>query len=163
MIPIVPVIMLIVILALYQHYRQDGFWFKHRGLMQGVLGFTLVVNVILLIPLCFNYSHRGLVEPLARIEQSDPAHSHITFVTSDAARIFPLDYGGLTLPGRRYIRSWTDLPDSSARTDYYFLYPNSAEDLRTCRPISIRSTYISGRSGRHFMSDHRWWIIFCMP
>ena len=129
MIPIVPVIMLIVILVLYQHYRQDGFWFKHRGMMQGVVGFTLVVNALLLIPFCFNYSHRGLVEPLARIEQSDPAHSHITFVTSDAARIFPLDYGGLTLPGRRYIRSWTDLPDSSARTDYYFLYPNSAEDL----------------------------------
>ncbi len=129
MVPIVPVIMLIIILALYQHYRQDGFWFKRRWLVRWVVGVTLVINVLLLIPFSFNYSHRGLVEPLARVEQGGQALSHITFVTPDAGRIFPLDYGGMILPGRRYIRSWTDLPDSSAKTDYYFLYPNSATDL----------------------------------
>jgi hypothetical protein len=100
--------------------------------LTGLLGFSVVVNLVLLIPFCLEYSHRGLVEPLVRVEKSGHNSPYITLITPEAARIFPFDYGGLTVLDHSYARDWAELADSAAaigQSDYYFLYPNSADDL----------------------------------
>ena len=135
MLAIVPALMLIIILALWHHKKFDGFFFRHKTLLKGIVWPSVVINVVLLVVFTFNYSHRGLVEPLARLERIQPRVS-ITFFSPEVGHLYPFDYGGKSIEGRRYVHKWSDLGqlngDSTAigPTMYYILYPPSESELQ---------------------------------
>ncbi len=134
MIPIIPALVLLVVLAMWQHRVSDGFLFRWKKLLYGLAGFSLVINVLLVGPFTFNYSHKGLVEPLIRLEGTSPKPT-VLFVSPEESRIYPLDYSGFELINRYYLNDWHDLPSLATNSrgrdsiDYFFFYPNKREYL----------------------------------
>lgn len=134
MIPILPVLVLIIVLAMHQNYRDNGWLFRKRKILNLLVGFTLAINIILLIPFTVYYGHKGEVEPLAGIERISDGTPQLLFVTPEKHRIFPYLYGGYDTIGRRYIYDWSDLnrvfvSDQQVVFDYFILYPKHKDDL----------------------------------
>ncbi len=146
MIPIIPVLVIMIVLALHQHYVERGFFFSNKRLRNGVLGFAIGLNLILLVPLTVHYGHKGIVEPLAEIERLSNTKPTVLFVTPNAYRCFPFVYGGFDTINRGYIYDWSDLDvafpeDMGNIYDYFLLYPTKRED------VSLYSDSISSRIG----------------
>lgn len=136
MIPIIPVLIVIIVLALHQHYTERGLLFRKRKLWYALLSFTLAVNMTLLIPFTFNYGHKGMVEPLVKVERISETPPRVLFFSPDKYRNVPYLYGGFHPIGRGYVYSWKDMDlvfpeNGSTRFDYFLLYPLKAEDLNT--------------------------------
>jgi hypothetical protein len=136
MIPIIPALIVIFALALLQNERQAGFFFKWQRLRKGLIGFTIVLNVGLLVPFTINYGKKEMVEPLARIERDSDQKPLIYFFTPDRSRFFPLSYTGWEKADRCYCYGWADFqeefaPDITPATiDYYLLYPPEPRQLQ---------------------------------
>jgi len=135
MIPIVPVLFLIAILALYHQYQRKGYILKSRKAFAVITIVTLVVNFILLPPLTFGYGHRGLIEPLISFERMNP-RPKVMFIQPGMHRWIPEAYAGFEPLPRVYIRAWDDLnrlPPQDRRKDafdYFLLYPLHEQDLQ---------------------------------
>ena len=139
MIPILPALIVLFVLACHQHYQQHGFFRKHLGLSLSLITFTLLVNFVALGPFTFNYGHKGLVEPLVKIEQLSTSKPSVLFFSPEKSRIFPLNYGGFELIDRSYVHAWEDLDavfgagSAESGFDYYLLYPLRSDDLERYR------------------------------
>lgn len=135
MIPIISVLILMVVLVLHQHYLEKGFFFKKKWLFYPVVYFTLLVNMILIFPFTLNYAHKGMVEPLVKIEQMSSSTPTVLFFSPDHYRNFPYLYAGFVSIGRKYIFHWSELNQKlplngkNNNFDYYLLYPLEAQDL----------------------------------
>ncbi len=134
--PIIPALVALFVLALHQHFASNGYLARSRKLFGWLVGFSVVVNTILLIPLTFNYAHKGLVEPLVKIEKLNTERRAVLFVTPERYINFPYLYGGLGKNQRDYVYGWSDLTtilphDTKPRFDfaYFLLYPKDSADL----------------------------------
>lgn len=136
MIPIIPALVIILVLALRQHSQQNGFFFRWKTTRKGLIAFTIGLNCILLAPFTINYGQRELVEPLVRIEKMSDRQPLILFFTPDKSRIFPLNYSGWEMADRCYCFNWTDFQQQFAYDctppiiDYYLLYPMKSDRLQ---------------------------------
>ncbi|MEE8576546.1 MAG: glycosyltransferase family 39 protein [candidate division Zixibacteria bacterium] len=134
MIPIVPVLMILLTLALYHHYQSGGWFFRKRWLAGSVIGFTIVINFLLIGPFTFNYGHKGLVDPLVRLERMVD-HVRVMFVSPDQSHIYPYNYGGLKPMRRGHIKKWDDLrqfidkPSTASEFDFFVLLPLGSEQV----------------------------------
>ena len=136
MLAIVPALMLTIVLALWQHKRFDGFFFRHGTLLKWIVWPSVVINVVLLFVFTFNYSHKGLVEPLVKLGRLRPVVA-MTIVSPEIGHIYAFDYAGEAARSRRYVFKWAELEDlnddahSTGLTDYYILYPPSESELQS--------------------------------
>ncbi len=134
MIPIIPALIVLLALALWYHWEKKGYFFRRSSFFYSLAGLAVIINLLLLVPLTLNYGHKGVVEPLVRIERmaSRPA---VMFVTPEGGRIFPFHYGGFELIQRGYIYSWSDLKafenplQAGPAYDFFIIYPPSQRDL----------------------------------
>ncbi|MCK4572926.1 MAG: glycosyltransferase family 39 protein [candidate division Zixibacteria bacterium] len=134
MIPIVPVLAVVLILAMHRHYCENGFLFRKKRLFYPLLTFTISINTVLLLIFTFNYGHKGMVEPLVKVEQVSAETPKVLFFSPDKYRNFPYFYGGFDQIGRNYVFHWPDFDRAMQDTvggfyDYYMLYPLDAADL----------------------------------
>lgn len=135
MLAIVPALMLTIVLALWQHRRFDGFFFRHRTWLKVIVWPSVVINVVLLFVFTFNYSHNGLVEPLVKLERLEPTAA-FTVVSPEVGHIYPFDYAGEAAKNRRYVFSWSELEAlnndfvTTGPRYYYILYPPSTSELQ---------------------------------
>ncbi len=131
MIPIIPVVTVMLMLALHQHYKAGGWFFRWKALYIPVIGLSLIVNLFLLGVFTANYGHKGLVEPLVRMERVNP-RPRAVFVSPERGQIYPYYYAGAQPIRRLWIKKWPDLaayePDP-ARQDYFCLYAPHEADL----------------------------------
>ncbi len=136
MLPIVPAFAALLVLALYEHFSANGWLARSRKLFIGLVSFTVIVNLVLLVPLTINYGHKGLVEPLVKIQQMDRHKPGVLFVTPERYINFPYMYGGLGMTRRGYVYEWNQL-DAAVAADtvkeafnkYYLMYPIKPEEL----------------------------------
>lgn len=136
MIPIVPALVLLVILALWHQRTIRGDFGIKRALFAGMVVFTIVVNAALLAAFTMNYSHKGLVEPLVRIDEIYRSGKPVVlFVSPEKGRLYPTDYADLVRHQQVYVKKWEDLGaiadsrDGFARIDVALVYPEHDEDL----------------------------------
>ncbi len=135
MIPIIPPVIIIFTLAFHRHYRENGWFFRRKALRSLTIVSWLAINAILLVLFTFNYGHRGVVEPLVRIERLSSTRPKVLLVSPDRRRIFPFYYSGFEPMIRRYVFDWSALDaeihslDDSSGFDYYLLYPPDPADL----------------------------------
>jgi len=134
MLAIVPALMLTIVLALWHHKKFAGFFFRHKTVLKSMVWPSVIINVVLLFVFTFNYSHRGLVEPLVKLQRLQPQVT-ITFVSPQVGHLYPFDYGGTSVAGRRYVHKWSDLEQldqdskSGGPRKYYILYPPSESGI----------------------------------
>ncbi|UCG61297.1 MAG: glycosyltransferase family 39 protein [Candidatus Zixiibacteriota bacterium] len=135
MIPIFPAVLVIFVLAIHQHCRERGFFTRWRKTRAVTIGLWLAINTVLLGLFTVNYSHKGLVEPLVRIQQLSDSKPMVLLVSPDKRRIWPGFYSGAVLMNRRYVMDWNRI-DAAFRSlgdtveiDYYLLYPPDSADL----------------------------------
>jgi len=133
MIPIVPALMVLLVLALWWHWSNGGYFFRHKRLFFGLLGTVVGINLLALLPLTINYGHKGMVEPLVQIERSG-GNAGIVFVSPEEGRIYPYFYGGYSVLRLGYIYDWSDqaLLEESHREQpftYFIVFPPSERDL----------------------------------
>lgn len=133
MIPMLPELTLIAILALWHHFSAGGFFFRHRKWFTATVVLAVVVNVVLLVPFTLWYAHRGLVEPLVRLEQRTERAPVVMWVTPEKNRLLPNWYLGWDLKAVHYLWSWGELKEKSrpevARTiDYFIVLPPHDRD-----------------------------------
>ncbi len=134
MISMLPALVVILVLALQQHFAEEGFLSRMKKFRYALFGSAVAINLFLLFPFTFHYGHRGLVEPLVRIERLSTTTPNVLFFSPDYYRNVPYYYGGFQPIGRSYCYSWQDLdqvlPEDSDRFfDYFLLYPTVSEDL----------------------------------
>jgi hypothetical protein len=131
MIPIIPLLIVTVMLAIWYHLRAGGFFARRKRLFCAVISVSLVINLALLFVFTANYGHRGLVEPLARLERISPPPG-VVYVTPELNQLFPKYYGGFDLPRRFYVFRWSDLDRYAPGEDfqdYFIVYPPAPKDL----------------------------------
>ncbi len=131
MLPIIPLLTVLFVLAFWYHKEAGGFFFRKKRLRQAVVGISLVINLLVLGAYTPNFSHRGLVEPLARLQEISPT-SGIVFVSPERGQLYPICYAGHDLARQVRIHSWDDLASfvpSDGFDDYLILYPPMPADL----------------------------------
>lgn len=135
MIPMVPVLCLIAVLALRQYIVDNGWLVRKQGLFKAVVASSLAINFVLLPLFTFNYGHRGMVEPLVTIESLGDTRPAVLFFTPDRYRNFPIQYGGFEPIVRQYVWEWKELqprltdPAAPIRYDFVLLYPPDSTQL----------------------------------
>jgi len=134
MIPIVPALMLLAILALYDRYQEKGYILKSRKLFNWLWGVSLAINLILLVPFTVAYGHKGLIEPLKWMQHISP-QPRVLFVQPEVKRWIPINYAGLVPPPHVYLRQWSDFDRLRPNElqlgafDLFILYPPSPAEL----------------------------------
>lgn len=131
MIPIVPLLTVLFVLAFWYHKQENGFFFRMKRLRRSVIAVSLAINLSVLAVYTLNYSHRGLVEPLVILQKITPAPG-IIFVAPEGKERYPVYYAGHNLPRQTNVKRWTDLDNFVAlkeHDEYLIIYPPRAEDL----------------------------------
>jgi hypothetical protein len=134
-IPIIPAMFTLLTLAVHHHWSHHGFWFRHRRAFMAVVAATVIINLVVLIPLTFNYSRKGRVEPFVRIEeQGTPASAGVVVLTPQQGGQYPLDYAGTPRIRHAMVYRWSELSPVAERNEkhpyrYFVLYPPRSEDL----------------------------------
>jgi len=131
MLPIVPLLMAVSVLAVWYHFRARGFFSRHKYLFYSVVGVSLIVNMALLGVFTVNYGHKGLVEPMVIAQQMDPK-PRVVPICTQTFQIYPFDYGGICPIRYHVVFKWSDLEGFVPRqdgSDLFFLYPKSENDL----------------------------------
>ncbi|MBU0985133.1 MAG: glycosyltransferase family 39 protein [candidate division Zixibacteria bacterium] len=125
MIPIIPLVAILFITALWQHFRNGGVLARRPRLFKAIVGVSVALNVLLLIPFTVNYGHKGLVEPLVKLDGCLP-RPRVLMVSPDHAQIYPGQYAGYPLIYPAMANSWSDFAAAGAEADppdLVFLYP----------------------------------------
>jgi hypothetical protein len=174
MLPIVPLLAVFAVIALWYHFRENGFWARHRRWWWGIVSVSLAVNAMVLLVFSANYAHKGMVEPFVRIERMRPKPRPV-YVSPERGRIYPYSYGGCDLPGAVWIKRWEDLQQYRSRTDVedcFIVYPPTPDDrtryrdslIRYCGPVdelfyvgpSIVDHLLHAVNPRHNPSNEVW-------
>ncbi|MEA2030208.1 MAG: glycosyltransferase family 39 protein [candidate division Zixibacteria bacterium] len=135
MMPIIPALMLIMVLVIWQQFYNNGYLSRHRKLFNSMAAFSVCLNLILLPIFTTFYGTKGMVEPQVLVERFSGKAS-IMFVSPEKKRVlYPNDYGGFGGFDRTYLNKWDNLKryqstwESRESFEYYVLYPNDADDL----------------------------------
>ncbi len=134
MLPIIPVLIVIIVLVLYDQKENNGWLFRHPRLLKVSYLFAIVLNLLLLLPATLHYGHKTLIEPFLRLN-SKGERITVALVSPETGRIFPFDYAGMQQPVRIWIDRWSDLNKidtelyKGKRIDQYFIYPDSKDNL----------------------------------
>jgi len=108
-IPILPAVILIMTLVVWQQYSQNGFLFRHKRLFKAMVIFSIVINLFMLPIFTMNYGRKGLVDPLVKIEKISERPAVIYFSPEKFHEMYPDDYVGLKGSRRYNITSWESL------------------------------------------------------
>ena len=133
MLPVIFCLLAIAVLALWHKKQDAGYILKNARVFKWLLGISLALNFLLLPFLTTAYGHKGLIEPLIKIERMNP-RPYVIFMQPGMRRWIPVDYAGFEPLERQYIRSWEDwetYPDRwkfAAECDYFVLYPPNESD-----------------------------------
>ncbi len=134
--PILPVVILIMVLAIWHQYSEKGFLFRHKRLLYGMVVFSIVVNMFMLPIFTMNYGRKGLTEPLVKIEKIANQPTIVYFSPDKYYTMFPDDYAGYNKMVRYNIGSWDNFEDYFALykldtiESYYIIYPRKEGDLQ---------------------------------
>jgi hypothetical protein len=135
MVPIIPALILIAVLAVWTQYRRRGYVVYNRTFWRCLSWWTLAVNFALLVFFTGAYGHKGMIEPLVWISKMNP-RPRVMVVQPDLKRWMPLDYAGLEPLKRKYVRSQDDMshigPDvrGPEAFDLFILYPQKEGELQ---------------------------------
>ncbi len=134
--PMLPAFALILVLALWHRYHEQGVSFRSNRWLVWSAGVSVVLNIVLLSGLTFGYGHKGMIEPLKYFEREDP-EARVMIVQPGVKRWMPIEYGGHRLK-HIYIRHWENLKHFDPGTpagdvlDYCVIYPKHEEMLQAC-------------------------------
>lgn len=134
MIPIVPAVFLIGVLAFWDQYQNRGHSFPWPRLYRWTAVTGITVNLFLLVPFTLAYGHKGLVEPMKWIEGMKP-RPRVMFVQPEIKNWMPTNYAGLEPLQRKSIRAWPEIdslrPEEKGRDAFglFVLYPVKEGDL----------------------------------
>ncbi|RKX29290.1 MAG: hypothetical protein DRP47_02060 [Candidatus Zixiibacteriota bacterium] len=147
MMPIIPALMLITVLVIWQQLHHNGYLSRHRKLFNSMATFSIGLNLVLLPTFSTHYGRKGMVEPQVLVERL-PGKASIMFVSPEKKReLYPNDYGGFGGFNRTYLHNWTDLKNyqdagpAHKLYEYYVLYPNDTADVS--RYVDSLEKYIS--------------------
>lgn len=132
--PIIPAILILTVLALWEKYNRDGYILRNRKAFRIIAGVSVVINAVLVVPLMFSSGHQGQVEPMVWIGDMHPRPS-LFIVQPEIPQWPPLDYAGLQPLDRAHIRGWDEMeihrtePWNSKSWDVILVYPKLKEDL----------------------------------
>lgn len=135
LLPVLPALLLMTVVALWYHFRAGGYLFRSRRLGKSLLGLAMVMNVALLVPFSIDYGHKGVVEPFVRIARYGFAHPVVMVVSPESGGLYAWDYGGRGGVQREAVRSWPELEQFAERPGlrdsiaFYLLYPPSESQL----------------------------------
>jgi hypothetical protein len=138
MLPIVSTMSVIVVLAVWRHIKDHGFFARRPKLLWSVTGLAVIVNLTLLPVFTMNYSHKAVVSPLARIEQIQPG-AELVMVAPRIRQMYPVDYAGFKSARTIRVGNWSELrilgSGSALRdsVDYFITYPDSRGAIRAYR------------------------------
>jgi hypothetical protein len=124
LLPMLPQILLMTVLALYHKIRDDGYLFRHMSLTRATLVWVLGVNLIVLIFLTPAYGHKGLIEPLVALGQMDP-EPRVLIVQPNVRHWPPREYADAGVK-TVVVRRWDALHTDEVRRqdyDYIIVYP----------------------------------------
>ncbi|MDX9858384.1 MAG: glycosyltransferase family 39 protein [candidate division Zixibacteria bacterium] len=134
LIPILPILLVIFVLAIRYHQQANGWLFRHRRMGIALLAGFLTINTVLLGAFTINYGHRGLVEPLVRMQNIEPFPAMV-LVSPGRGRLMPFAYGGgIERLYRTEVVNWHDLDEFSrlpeAHDSSYFvvIHPHSDDE-----------------------------------
>lgn len=129
--PMIPQMLLMTVLAVYQKLQDDGYLFRWPTLTRIVASWVIVVNLALLVFLTPAYGHRGLIEPMISFGQMQPK-PYVLIVQPRIRRWSPAEYAGPGL-SRFNVRNWDALHDTVVTRggfDYVLIYPVPASAHR---------------------------------
>lgn len=136
MMPIIPVIILIMTLVVWQQYSEKGFLYRHKLLFKYMTIISIVINLFLLPIFTMNYGHKGLVEPMVKIEKIATNPAIVFFSPEKYNELYPDDYVGFSGRTRYNISSWEGIKEHIAEfgidtlESYYILYPKNNENIQ---------------------------------
>lgn len=131
--PVLNAAILLAILSLWWRQEQKGYILKSRTAFRLIAGSSLLLNFVLLGFFTFAYGHRGMIEPLVRLESTSPK-ARVLFMQPSVKRWAPIEYAGEEFK-RYYVRDWADwekMPGvylNEGSFDYFLLYPKVGDDL----------------------------------
>jgi len=134
--PILPVVLLIMVLVIWQQFSEKGLLFKYRKTTIGMVLFSAAINLILLPLFTMNYGHKGLVEPMVEIEHMGINPTIVFFSPEKYNELYPDDYVGFSGRTRFNITSWKGIEKHIGEygidtlESYYILYPKKKEYLQ---------------------------------
>ena len=136
MMPIIPIIILIMTLVIWQQFSEKRFLFKYKRLFIGMVIFSIALNLFLLPIFTMNYGRKGLVEPFVRIEKLTENPTIILFSPDKFHQMYPCDYTGYKGRTRYNITNWESfdthfkIHNLNSIESYYILYPQKEGDLQ---------------------------------
>jgi hypothetical protein len=134
--PMIPAFILMFSLALWDRWLSKGFILASRKTFIGIATFAVLVNLVGLILLTTSYGHRGLIEPVVRLSETDPS-ARVVYLYPNTRTWIPTQYGATTMtqnPIRNW-QEWTVLKqhaNDDSPPDFFVLYPNRQDSLSVC-------------------------------
>jgi hypothetical protein len=153
MIPIIPVLLLLVTLALWRRYSSRGYVLKRRVLFRGIVVITVVTNAVFLALFTVHYGHKGIVEPFALLAKlpHDTNSVRTLIISPSFGTLFPQEDAESVFeyPGEnpdvesrskidvrtRFAFSWSEIAELRADSswldsvDYVLVYPGQESAL----------------------------------
>lgn len=133
MLPIVGILGVLFVLAIRQQFKNKLWLSRWPRVLNMSLAVAGVLNLGLLVLFTANYGHRGLVEPLARVQQMSP-RPRVVLISPERHQIYPLYYAGMPLVDNYWVRNWQELRDflpGEPGQDLYLVYPpKKVDELR---------------------------------
>ncbi|MCK5128040.1 MAG: hypothetical protein KAR42_17420, partial [candidate division Zixibacteria bacterium] len=132
--PIIPVMIIMAALALWEKYKADGYIVKNKTLFKWVVIPSVAINLLLLFFMTFSSGHAGQVSPLVWMEKTKEAPSYLVF-QPEVKQWMPMDYAGFETPEYAQIRKWEELkahlspPWKEKEWSYFLFYPKQDDDL----------------------------------
>lgn len=137
MISILPILLVIFVLAIWYHQQANGWLFRRRRAGLVLLVVYLAVNTVLLAVFTINYGHRGLVEPLVRMQNIEGLPPML-LISPGRGRLMPFAYaGGIERLYRASVENWHDLdrfvllPEAHDSSYFVVVHPHSEEERAT--------------------------------
>ncbi len=108
LLPIFPELVILGCLGLFYLCQSRAWYLKKGGLRRSLLGFSIAVSVLLLIPTTLNYSHRDRVEPLVFLSRQKDVKG-VIFDCTEKDIFIPDSYLGPKRPSYFQITKWKQL------------------------------------------------------
>lgn len=129
--PVIPVIIILFILAIWDKYTRDGYIIRPQKVFRWLVISSVIINLALLAFLTHSPGHYGLVKTMTWIENNNSSKP-IMIVKPDLKKFIPFGYAGIKSSQITLINTWDELnslKNQSKDWGYYILYPNKEIDL----------------------------------
>ncbi|MFZ1682676.1 MAG: hypothetical protein WAU88_00965 [Candidatus Zixiibacteriota bacterium] len=162
-IPMIVPTILLFILALYEDVSRRGLKAPTPSIRRWIIAPSIVINLLILPVLTFNYSKKGAIEPLVLMEREDGGHG-VLFVSPEKGRFYPLEYGGNEIAPYRRVNMWEDLSSLNDSTDirtnlsFLVLYPNEPDD-KSRYEDSVKAVFPTAVGWKHVSPSTVDWVL----